>query len=106
MDDAVEVLMQAGALLHHDGWCRGWGDKSGARCVLHALYDATNEDDPRGSGSAYLTARAAICEVTLGEDAFGDLGNWNDFPGRTIGEVQAALARAILLLRQGEVTPS
>jgi len=81
---AQEALRRIPALLDAHGWCQGFDhDSDGAACLRGALLDVT----PPGQVRAYAWER-----LTWQVD--GNIVDWNDADGRTVGEVQAACAAA------------
>lgn len=101
IEETVTALMDTAVLLTQHGWCQSWSGPNGERCLLHALYDATTANPV-----VYLSAREALDKFTTGEDFMGDIGAWNDQPGRLLIDVEVAIALAINDVRKASVPAS
>ena len=87
------ALRSIPALLDKHGWCQGVDhDDDGAACLRGAIYDVT----PAGEVRAYVWER-----LTWQVD--GNIVDWNDADGRTVGEVQAACVAAAAAESPGRV---
>lgn len=108
--DAV-LTTAADYLAEPESWGTGWFiTADGSRCALGAITWAVAPDDADGDPryhtasihAAELLARYLISERNVPVAATGDdkldvietVGDWNDSPGRTAGEVIAALRAA------------
>jgi len=83
-DELAQVALRSiPALLDKHGWCQGADhDEEGAACLRGAIYDVT----PAGEVRAYVWERLTR--------QVGNIVAYNDKPGRTVGEVQAACVAA------------
>lgn len=112
---AADVLRGALTELRRDlnvdgnGWAQnrfGWGDD--CKCAIGAL-NFTVDRIATQTGcdlmDSDLAARYALCEAAKGCDFPGGPSSaiirWNDTPGRTFSEVEAAFERAIELAEAG-----
>lgn len=85
----VAHLLRTKAYLAEHGWCsHGPMDESGAVCVGRAIALTRGTEIPGSSKPFEFFLRAA---------SHWDIGKWNDAPGRTLEEVNAALDRAVEL---------
>lgn len=82
-----------------NGWAQGqFGSGDRCKCAVGAINEVMDEDY---SARADARAREALCDAigavvgTYGPGA--TIINWNDTPGRTFSEVEAAFERAIEL---------
>lgn len=93
-DELAQVALRSiPALLDKHGWCQGVDhDDDGAACLRGAIYDVT----PAGEVRAYVWER-----LTWQVD--GNIVDWNDADGRTVGEVQAACVAAAAAESPGRV---
>ena len=83
-DELAKVALRSiPALLDEHGWCQGADhDSKGAACLRGAIVDVTSAG----------VVRAYVWDRLLRQ--VGDIVNWNDTAGRTVGEVQAACVAA------------
>ena len=80
---AKEALRRIPALLEEHGWCQNFDhDSKGAACLRGAIVDVTPACEVRAYVWARLTRHV------------GNIVDWNDADGRTVGEVQAACVAA------------
>lgn len=93
---AADVLNRAADLLGEWGWCKGAARHEDSFCLLGAIAFAANGYPPRSSAitdadctDLYVTAKEILRPFTGGE-----LGIWNDEPGRTKEQVVAKLREA------------
>lgn len=111
-EDAIQALHDAGDLLARSGWCqrKGWDMETGGRCATSALFSAAGHANPLGwvfspitrprSDTVALLAIRAVAHVTGSERPEDDhnvilVQSWNDWPGRTVEDVQMAYKQAI-----------
>jgi hypothetical protein len=95
--ERVAVLLEGAAdFLDFHGWIQGVGiARGGAHCVNAAINGWPDMEIVRHG------ARVALADF-LGVRP-GDVGLWNDTPGRTKAEVVNALRSAAIVVRNGEV---
>lgn len=87
----TEMLAAVARLIESHGWCQGrYSDEDGRLCVLGAFRRL-----PGGQQVGALSAalEAVYLEVE-GETEDGQVGTWNDQPGRTKEEVIAMVQNA------------
>lgn len=108
MATVSEVLDRAADLLGEWGWCQGGARKGDSFCALGAIWFAASGAPPvgvtlpyTGERSLYLAGRDAFGRVTG-----GNLGSWNDEPGRTKKQVVVKLREAAELSKQSEPMPA
>lgn len=83
-------------MLHIHGWRQGdYGNAECGFCSIGAISESALVHDPR---DGYYAARGAFC----GAIGTGSVARWNDAPGRTFEEVEAAFLRAIEIAKAEE----
>jgi hypothetical protein len=95
-----EVLRKAGDVLRERGWCQNQTeDGAGRVCAIGALGIAEADNASCASGAIYRALQRVTHDGLIYDYLIGD---WNDRPGRTAAEVEAALDAAYVLALQEE----
>ena len=95
----AEILQRAKEVLLEKGWHQGSivNQQTGARCVYGAI--SFVKAGMTGLERKNLAAYRFFGRVIPDDEAIGD---WNDHPERTFGEVMAKFDEAILLAKETE----
>jgi hypothetical protein len=103
---AVDILEVALVVLRKNGWTQGSLRRNdGSVCALGALQTAAvGRTGPGllGPPKALHRAKQAVIDVIYGYDTrgYGSIEQWNDTPGRTQRDVEAAFKEAIRRLNR------
>lgn len=102
-DPVVEVLQAALAHLRENGWRqRSFGDYGKPCCTVGAFIYSSNKH--RFTYQGYVDRAVSFVSRAVGgpsQIVEPFLYHWNDVPGRTFAEVEAAFERAIALAEAG-----
>lgn len=96
LSDGDLLLLAAASILEHEGWCQSeLAAEDGSFCLHGALQEAAFRLSA-ADGDRLRWERAGIEAQTSVRSQVGGyhLAHWNDEPGRTAGEVVAAMRQA------------
>ena len=98
------VYADAADIIRKKGWCQGEYHKKGdGYCILGAIAKAYGVSDNELTDNLHFIWLTSDLLRVIGSDFEGIENEWNDEPGRTKGQVIAALMKADKLVRAGPI---